>query len=219
MYPYTRDDYNDPFNILNKYLTRLSSIDSVTIDYSSVISSSLGWGDHDRFNLFILNNSYETNNMKTSSIMLNSYGFPLSLNGSIEKHGTYPYVSTTEFGLFAKQPKWEIMAAWNHLLVHWYAKQHMLQNGTIQIIGNEDTRIGKSLIIKKNNSGYKYDMIYYIEQYQDSWRFPGLWTQNLLLTRGSAMKDGNWFYYVPPLTENNNEFSWGTNNISNINRG
>jgi len=187
--PYTFKSYKDPMKLMDDYLEYFLDLDEVAIDRSNVYSSRLGVADHERFNVFMMDCALENFGLESTAMIIAKWGFPKSFNKSIERYGTFPLLNTTKFGFISdvEEVKWEYIGAWNFLSANWHANQHRLYNGTIQMIGDPNLRVGKRLTLKADGDFWKYDQSFYVEQYSDEWRFPGFWTQMAMVTRGIAI--------------------------------
>lgn len=219
-YPYALRSYQCVYKDISKHVNFFMDLPKVAIDYSHIFSSSIGYSDHERCNVFYLGCTQETNRMDPMPLLMAPFGFPKTFENSVERYGTFPAIDSTTYGLSpgsnGEPLDIDLLAEWNNLRAHWLSNQHQLLNGSMEIIGNPYIRVGKRLIVNNQNSDWPYDLSFYILGYLDSWRYPGLWTQTLTLHRGVYIKDDkeSYFYEV----DNENDLHIGTNNIKGLKR-
>ncbi|NBW99548.1 hypothetical protein EBR03_08255, partial [bacterium] len=71
---------------------------------------------------------------------------------------------------------------------------HLYDNGTIECTGILHAQLGKALVVMPTKEGGKRK-VYYIEGYEHTWTYPGIWRTIFTVTRGQFFKpkDGKIF--------------------------
>lgn len=195
MMPYAFKTYKDTDGGLNNNdILRFLDIPEVNIGHDQVINLSVGLSDHARSNMFFTYNVADSSNQSESTAIFLDPEV-LTLNNPIKRYGLSVNGGSDEFGLLTTGvPDTKLMNSINSLIKHWMKNNQCILNGSALINGNPNVRIGKRLVIHPEESDHKYQQHYYISQYSDSWSFPGLWTQSLILDRGVYTKDGEEVY-------------------------
>lgn len=165
-------------------------LDSVEVNAKEIIGSSIGINDHDRINLFFLRLK---ENPIFKAVEAGIYSDPslskvINLE-SIKRNGLRLFSKTLDYAN-SKDGKLDLQLykAYIDLIASWYRGNHLLENGTFNVLGNPDTRLGKRLIIK--NSEIYPNRQYLIEAYTDNWSFGQVWRQTLEVTRGITVENG-----------------------------
>lgn len=184
-YPYSFKN----FDVGSEYNNKFLGLDSVNISSGDLIEQNLGLSDIERQNLFKIYSNVVGTSLGASAMI------PAIVDTeSIARYGPCFATYTTSFADHGQSDPFQLLNDWTSLLQHWYANNHKLENGTITINGNPNTRVGKRLDISGLYSKDKTLKSYYIEGYMDQWVFPGFWTQTLQLTRGVVVCDGEESY-------------------------
>ena len=165
----------------------------VEIENIDIIDWDVGEDDHTRYNLFwsTLNTSLITT--QTSNAILGNNdpetGFPRLNQNSIKRHGLRKLFSEVNANIVigTEQSNEKLVTEFNEFALELWERSHDYESGTLTIIGNNDIRLGKTLVIEED-SPYNSDKIFYIEGYSESFtvgtKGETQWTQTLFLTRG-----------------------------------
>lgn len=196
----------DPSNKdLGKLLTPsilFKNVARVPVSAIDILEFDIGEDNHNRYNLFFTT-------VKTSLFTVQDgiasmidtdprTGFPRIQQNSIRRHGLrlmYNEInSMIQFG--QEKVDENLLKAYNHLMFEYWNNAVFYESGTMDIIGNNDIKLGKVLQVGKD-APYNANKLFYIEGYEDRFVVDdngvGLWTQSLILTRGideSDLRDG-----------------------------
>lgn len=165
----------------------------VVVNNYDLISFDVGRDDHSRYNLFITD-VQTANTEASSSIAFLNNEFPKSIPSSVKRHGVRLSQNTVDalFQITANEQKEvanpKLLLAFNKLMQEYWEIAHELDSGTINIIGNNLTRVGKTLELTPDIK-FLGNKIYYIEGYVDTFTIDsgtgaGSWTQSVTVTRG-----------------------------------
>lgn len=173
----------------------------VELNDIDIIEWDLGEDDHTRYNLFwsTLNTSMVTTQTSNSILGNNSpkSGFPRVNQNSIKRHGFRKMFSEVNANIVIGTEKAnpDLLRQFNEFALELWQRSHEYESGTMTIIGNNDIKLGKTVLIEEN-SPYNSNKIFYIEGYEESFLIgdngEADWTQSLFLTRGiekSILKD------------------------------
>lgn len=181
------DKFADPFN----GLIHIGGIDIVDFD--------VGEDNHSRYNLF-----WSTINSSTVSIQSalqligdNSpkTGFPRVLQNSVRRFGLRMLYSEVNANILLNSEKADqsLLSEFNEFVFDLWHDSHKLESGTIDIVGKNETRLGKCVRVD-DSAKYVANKTYYIEGYSDDFivdseKGNAFWSQTLFVTRGIANKE------------------------------
>lgn len=182
MYPFTNNNGPKPSGV-GHVTTFEGTTFPVRITGADIISSNIGVADHDRVNLVFLHGLVPAEK-NTTEIAL--FSDPFVNKASARRYGLNSYIVPTDFiaSTNANQVP-QLVRGWNELLKNWYLENTNLESGSFQIIGNENVKVGRRLVVTESKS--HNNKHFYIEGYSDSWSYPGIWTQQVRVTRGQYM--------------------------------
>lgn len=157
----------------------------------------LGEDDHSRYNSFLATVSTGLINTEDNVSLLLGKGFPKNNKASIKRHGFRPMhitvdsiVKNEELGNGAADQAQ--LLEFNEILYDYWNNAVFAESGSVDIVGQNLTRIGKVMKFK-NDVPYLSSKRYYIEGYTDTFSVDekrcGSWTQNVNLTRGFEEAD------------------------------
>lgn len=194
----------------NIKFTKLASDNSTsfTITGADILMSNIGVNDHNNINGFMITSNQTLLDATTAVGIITSGEFPAFYPGSIARHGLRLFSPVTDYDHVDEQ----VLIDWNHFLLDLHKDLNLLEEGTIQIIGNPNTRVGK--VLKINNANVNTGKAFYIIGYQDEWKYGGQWVQTLKLTRGQYFDGSNTTLVVDK--EDNNDAQIGQTLINNI---
>ena len=181
VYPFTDNSFSIPsgFDGIATFETLLH----VDITGADIISSNIGVADHDRINLFFLYGDVPAAKNTTETALFSK---PVVNGASVKRYGLNAYIVPTSFIASAGSEQVPtLVAGWNTLLKHWFEENANLESGTFQIIGNNEVKVGRRLLV--NDSKTHNGKEFYIEGYSDTWTYPGIWTQTVQVTRGKVL--------------------------------
>jgi len=198
-------------NLLDSDKFPNSRVDLNAID---LISFNLGEDNHSRYNHFLtdLHGSVFYPNgtigilSKSKSKHPEGRIFPFLRKGEVQRHGFRPQhvnVNAISFNLDeganpAKKkkkgglPKTDQLIEVNEIFLDYWDNAVFFEAGSLSMIGKNDTRVGKVLLIDKDIP-YMSNKMFYIEGYTDEFIIEPngstMWTQTLQLTRGIELSD------------------------------
>lgn len=184
VYPFTDKDFSSPSGF--ESIRKFEELDTVEITGDDILGTNIGVADHERFNLFFLYGDVPSAQGNYETAL---YSKPQINSASIKRYGLNAYIVSTSF-MASTESEFapETLKGWNDLIKHWFLENANLDSGTIQIVGNQNVRVGKRLFIK--NAKTHNNKEFYIEGYSDSWSYPsGMWVQTLQVTRGKVFTD------------------------------
>ena len=183
--PYTFRTYKNTTLPINYFL----DLPSVDVDADSIIRSSTGLNDHDRFNMFFLTLKQEPIFKSTEASIYSETASAIN-KASIKRNGLRLFKRMVDYGSLASNGQFDlkIYKAYLELVTEWYKGNHLLENGTFVIVGNPEVRIGKRMVVK--NSKVYPNRQYFIESYTDEWSYTKMWRQTIEVTRGIVV-EGN----------------------------
>ena len=187
----------------------LKHLDVFPISNQDVITSSIGRGDNDVFNLFALyaNDSL----MKIYKYLLQEF-LPIISPVSVQRNGLRVFETNTKYAQNFQvdadlqegedqeeenaRPKLDTaqirrnLVRWSLLIDHW--NQHNVEylNGTITLRGMPDLRVGYRLDWVDRNESY------YVENVSHTWSYPGPMTTTVQVSRGQ--RNDPFPAYIPP---------------------
>ena len=194
--PFTFKNFSTPVSGVLRFL----DLPSVEIGGSTIIGHSLGFNDTGRNNVFLLASTaldLETGVDPVPSITqlrMVDKGIPFLNSASCKRYGTSIYYRYTQYVQLGNNFNLSLLKNWNYLIKHWWENVPYFENGTITIAANPNVRLGKRLTVTDGPLLYNFKdgtvKSYYIEGYQDSWNYLGLWTQTVEVTRGVCVENG-----------------------------
>lgn len=183
VYPFTKRSFSPPSGFGS--VPKFEELEHVDITGADIIGSNIGVADHDRINLFFLYGDVPALKNTTETALFSK---PVVNKASVRRYGLNAYIVPTSFIASAGTEQVPtLVAGWNTLLQHWFTENANLESGTFTIIGNNEVKVGKRLLVSdsKSHDGKEF----YIEGYSDSWTYPGIWTQTVQVTRGQILKN------------------------------
>lgn len=194
--PFTFKDYSG--GSINSALSpRFLELPAVEIGGRDIMRINIGLNEQMRFTFMLLTSTqldFESKDPKTS-IPIIADAYPWVNKAGCKRYGLLAFENNTDYSLM-QDGKWNpmLLREWNDLLKHWYKDNAYYETVRVTMIGNNLTRIGKRLDIVDGPSlmglpaGSKRS--YYIEDYTDTWTYPGSWTQTISCTRGVFVVNG-----------------------------
>lgn len=168
-----------------------------TIPTWLIESADLGFGGHERFNLFSLN--VEQGLVGTDPQL--PIAKPMWNRESVQKWGLRAFDQTTPFYAKSQDQFYEERKRWLRLLVDWFAPAPYLRQGTISFgIGLPEVRVGQRVIL---DSGLGADQCeqFYVEGVRHEWRWPpGTMKTTLTVTHGFRGTDQEYLSQVQELS-------------------
>lgn len=164
-----------------------------------VINFEVGEDNHARYNHFITTAKTSLINNEDNIALFKGSRFPKQNIASVKRHGFRNLHNTINTMLLNQALKdgavdTRLLIQFNELLLDYWNLAVFAESGTLDKIGSNDIRIGKTLEFDENVP-YISDRLYYIEEYTDTFEIQengnGIWTQSLKLTRGFEKKDLN----------------------------
>ena len=165
----------------------------VELDDLDIISWDLGEDDHTRYNMFWSTLNTSLVNIQTSNGLIQDNspetGFPRVNQNSVRRHGFRKLFSEVNANIIlgSEQSNLDLVRQFNEYALEVWERSHEYESGTMTIIGNNDIKLGKTVLINPD-SPYNSNKIFYIEGYDETFTVGGRgeteWTQNLFLTRG-----------------------------------
>ena len=165
----------------------------VKIKDIDIIEWDFGEDDHTRYNLFWSTINSSMISTQTSNALLGDNspetGFPRIKQNSIRRHGLRKLYSEVNANIVIGEERADsdLLRQFNEFALELWERSHEYESGTMTIIGNNEIRLGKTIIIEED-SPYNSNKIFYIEGYEESFQVDDkgatLWTQTLFLTRG-----------------------------------
>ena len=183
VYPFTNRNFSPPSEF--EGVQTFETLEHVDITGADIIGSNIGVSDHDRINLFFLYGDVPAAKNTSETALFSK---PFVNKASVQRYGLNAYIVPTSFIASAGSEQVPtLVAGWNELLRHWFMENPNLESGTFTIIGNNEVKVGKRLLVNdsKSHNGKEF----YIEGYSDSWSYPGIWTQTVQVTRGQILKN------------------------------
>lgn len=178
---------------LNEFVDSLTDLESVDISALNLIDWDLGEDTHSRYNYFltVTDTSLFSSNDSVASFkdIDPETGFPRIFKNNVRRHGLrlmYTPVNAL-IQLNTEEIDIDLLILHNELMLEYYNNSVFMESGTVQIVGNNDVKIGKALTL---DSGIPYNggKIFYIEGYSDRFvsdeKGAGFWSQSLTVTRG-----------------------------------
>lgn len=187
IYPFTQKGFSIPSEV--SAATFFEDLEAVEITGNEILDSNIGTADHESFNVFLLSGSVSSERNVQEAILGLDPDFPFVNVASVRRNGMYAYIQSTPFVATtdtAYSPA--ILKGWNLLIKHWFLEAMNLEAGQFTIIGNSEVRLGKRLFVKDGQ--LHKNKHFYIEGYQDSWSYPGIWTQTINVSRGKVQNNG-----------------------------
>lgn len=193
-HPFSLNNLNEEFsdNVVASNLGKIiyyKDLERVKITDEDIIFEDLGESDHVRFNfIFMTASGIDFAGENAFASWSNTEPkIPIVNENSIQKHGLNMRTDVTDFANLTTKVNSEqfdptILKNFNILLNHWYKDAHLLESGTLKIVGNINVELGKTVEVEFKKLGETY--LYYIEGYSNDFQFPNLWTTTLKLSRG-----------------------------------
>jgi hypothetical protein len=188
---------NKAYPILAKKITLYKDLPSVTLEGSDIISFSLGEENHSRYNSFLVTVVNSHINQENNIQVIKDTRFPFTEQASVKRHG-FRAMHTTVNSLVRNEAlqkgtaDLKLLRDYNELLVDYWKNAVFSESGTLKIVGRNDIKIGKCILIA-SDVPYINGKRFYIEGYQDEFivedNGTSVWTQTLNLTRGFSEKD------------------------------
>lgn len=219
--PFTFSDYEDPTGSMSAFINKFLDLPALTISGNIIISAETRINEHDRFTFMVyLSDILESQSYSANSSMALLNGkFPYINGSGCKRYGLTVYQRASDFVLQQNsgnqfQPDPNLLLAWNYLLQHWYENNAHMEDATLTIMGQPDTRLGKRVDIIESPllagfSNMKFS--YYLEAYSENWEYGQPWTQQLMLTRGIFVDNGKEKYSYQVYSDDNKFY--GTSNI------
>lgn len=154
-----------------------------------ILSFDLGEDDHNRFNLF-------WPIVKTSSVTVEDNPAPIKDEKSINRYGLRIMSSEVNANvtLGTEKLQYELIQEYIELFKEYWDKAFNFESGTLEIIGNNEIKVGK-IIDFDENVPYNGNKLFYIEGYSDNFivdeNGSASWTQSITVTRGIDRKKLN----------------------------
>jgi len=160
-------------------------------------SADLGYGGHERFNIFELNVELGLAGSNPQVPMLK----PMWNRDSIKKWGVRPFQQTTPFYAKETQELYKERRKWLRLLVDWYAAAPYLRQGQITFrVGLPEVRIGQRLIIDPGLGADQREQ-FYVEGVRHNWTWPpGSMSTIVTVTHGFRGTDRDYLSRVSSLS-------------------
>lgn len=181
------------FSRLAPSIKKFKDLPVVELPNIDILNFNVGEDNHARYNLFWTTVNSSLVNIQTSLQMVGDNnpktGFPRTYQNSIRRHGLrlmYTEINTSiVFGSEKVDP--DLIRQYNELALEYWKDADVFESGTIEIIGNNEIRLGKVVHIDAE-AQYNSDKYFYIEGYSDSFivndNGSAEWVQGLILTRG-----------------------------------
>lgn len=176
-----------------RYITAFKDIPKVYITSLDITDFDLGEDNHTRYNLFWSTLNSSLVGVQTSLQMTGNNnpktGFPRVNQESIKRHGLRLMYSevNANITLGSEKADPDLVRQYNEVQLEYWQDSHLLESGTIDIVGNNEIRLGKLLYIS-DFAPYIGDKYFYIEGYSESFivdeEGSSDWTQSLVVTRG-----------------------------------
>lgn len=178
---------------LNPLVKAFKDVKRVSIGPIDILEWDLGEDTHSLYNYFLTVVDTSLFTVQSSVATLRdtdpTTGFPRIFKNNIRRNGLKLMYSTVNalIQLGSEEADQELLNLHNELMLEYWANSSFMESGSMTIVGNNETKIGKVLAIE-TNAPYNGGKLFYIEGYSD--RFiseengAGFWTQSLTLTRG-----------------------------------
>lgn len=197
-------------------------LDVVKIWSSDTTGSDIARSDSDIFNLFEL---YAASPRPEMWKYLLSEIVPIVTPVSVKRNGLRVKQLTTKFANYARDQLCHTggsgvdngnirrnLVRWALLLDHWYQHNPEYLNGTINLRGMPEIRVGYRLDWVDRNESY------YVEQVSHQWSIPGVLRTTVQVSRGQ--RNDPFLAYIPPqLARTNDEVAPGANRSADALRG
>lgn len=168
-------------------------IERVKLSALDILNFDLGEDNHTRYNLFWSTISTSMVNIQTSNQLIGDNnaktGFPRVLQNSVRRHGLRLLYSEVNANIVIGEERAnpDLIRQYNELALEYWKDSHNFESGTLEIVGNNEIRLGKTVHIEKG-APYNSDKVLYIEGYEETFMIgekgESSWTQSLFLTRG-----------------------------------
>lgn len=186
---------------LGKLLTPdllFKNLPRVEISSVDILDFDLGEDSHNRYNLFFTTVKTSLYSVQDSIASITDKdprtGFPRIQQNSIKRHGLRMMYNEVNSLIQFGQEKVEesLLQAFNNLMVEYWNNAVFMESGTIELIGNNEIKLGKVIHIEKE-APYNSNKLFYVEGYEDHFitteEGAGLWTQSVIVTRGIEEND------------------------------
>ncbi len=180
-----------------KNITKFKNLERVELATIDILDFDLGEDNHTRYNLFWSNINSSLVSQQTSDVLLGDRdpktGFPRIKQNSISRHGLrMMYLETNANLVLGEKADSDLLRQYNEVTLEYWEDVHNMESGNVDIVGNNDIRLGKVLHFDKE-APYNADKYFYIEGYSDTYtvdeKGSGTWTQNIMITRGIEKAD------------------------------
>lgn len=178
---------------------------AIDLGPSDVLDIDVGPDFHNRFNHFLVTNSTDQPFSLIHAITQNTLGFeafPYKNEAAKKRHGlrkkhilTNAFLYTSEkltSKLLGSDPNVQLLKELNALIKDYWGFSENFYSGSLSILGNYKTRVGKVLVTNSETVGIA-NMVFYIEEYTDSFTVSekgvGSWVQEVSVTRGIELSD------------------------------
>jgi hypothetical protein len=194
----------------NKFL----NLPEVVVKGSSIFEMTSNFNDNERMAMILMtSNAFDalaSSDCQPSIVYLMKQKMPELFMGMNRRYGLTLMMADTAYALISikKDSKGQIgvvldpniLVQFNKLLYHWYKNASFFENANIVISAEPKVRLGKRLTISDSPSLLGQGLLkgdkksYYIEGYEDIWRFGQTWLQRLILTRGVVVSGGKEYF-------------------------